>query len=293
MKIGIGLPTWLGNTVTGGEVLDWARRIDDAGFHSLVVHDRPYHDTWDPLAALAAVAGVTRHVRLVTGALLLPMRDEALVAKQAAVIDQVSGGRLDLGLALGSRPEDFGLYGRTTAGRGRIFEAQLQRLIDLWAEAVATRESGTAAGPAPTQRPHPPLWIGGYTPAAIDRAVRYGQGYLFGASGLDMIRERVPLIRDAARSAGRPDLPIGALAYVLPATDPAELALGERLLVRYYASLRKPFPEMVHSGPMEHVAATIASYQDAGLDVLHLNVVSPDPAKIDALASSVLPSYAD
>ena len=291
MRIGIGLPTFHGNLVRPDLVLDWARLADEAGFDSLVVHDKPNHDTWDPIATLAAVASVTRRARLLTAALLLPTRDEALVAKQAAVIDLVSGGRLDLGVAVGARPDDFELFGREMRGRGRTFERQLGRLVDLWAVARATRETGGAAGPAPAQDPHPRLWIGGYTEAAVERAIRFGHGYLFGAPPVSMVETRIPLIREAARAAGRPDLPIAALTYVLPTDDPAELAHGQRLLERYYGDLGKPFTERVITGSAGAVVDAIGRYESAGLDVLHLLPVSTSIGVVEQLAADVLRQF--
>jgi alkanesulfonate monooxygenase SsuD/methylene tetrahydromethanopterin reductase-like flavin-dependent oxidoreductase (luciferase family) len=292
MKIGIGLPTWLGNIVTGRDVTDFARRADTAGFHALVVHDRPFHDTWDPLATLATVAPVTSRIRLATGALLLPMRDEANVAKQANVIDLVSEGRLDLGLAVGSQPEAFGLFGNTPARRGRIFDAQLERLNELFAAAVASSETGDGAGPASFRRPRPSLWIGGYTPAAVDRAVRHGDAFLFGAPDVEMMRDRIPGIREAASKASRGDFPIGGLAYVLPSTDDAQLAEGERLLTRYYGTLRKPFLDLVWHGAPEALGEQLEAYRSAGLDVLHVIPVSRDPGVVDVLAGALLPRFA-
>ncbi len=213
VKLGIGLPTHFGNLVGRGELLRWAQRAEAAGFHSLVVHDRPNHETWDPLATLAAVGAVTERIRLLTGALLLPPRDEALVAKQAAVVDVVSGGRLDLGLALGGRSDDFELFGRSMAGRGRRFEAQLERLSTLWASAIEAAGTGVGLGPAPVQRPRPPLWIGGYTDAAIERAVRFGDGYIFGAPGPAHMSERVPIVR---RVKGKPFQPGETRPFRLP-----------------------------------------------------------------------------
>jgi alkanesulfonate monooxygenase SsuD/methylene tetrahydromethanopterin reductase-like flavin-dependent oxidoreductase (luciferase family) len=292
VKLGIGLPTWHGNLVRASDVLDWARLADDAGFDSLAVHDKPAHDTWEPLAALAVVAPVTRRIRLLTGALILPLRDEALVAKQAAVIDQVSGGRLDLGVSVGIRADDFELMGRELAGRGARFERQLARLIELWAGARATRETGAAAGPAPVQEPHPRLWVGGYADAAIARAVRFGHGYLFGAPPVAMIAARIPLIREAARAAGRAELPIAALAYVLPTEDPSELAAGRRLLERYYGDLGKPFTERAITGPSSAVVDAIGRYEAAGLDVLHVLPVSTSIRVVERLAADVLPAFA-
>lgn len=292
MKLGIGLPTWHGNLVRASDVLDWARLADDAGFDSLAVHDKPAHDTWEPLAALAVVAPVTRRVRLLTGALILPLRDEALVAKQAAVIDQVSGGRLDLGLSVGIRADDFELMGRELRGRGARFERQLARLVELWAAARMTRDTGAAAGPAPAQDPHPPLWVGGYVDAAIARAVRYGHGYLFGAPPVEMMAGRIPVIREAAQAAGRAGFPIAGLAYVLPTEDRTELAEGQRLLERYYGPLGKPFTERVMTGSPSAVIEAIGRYESAGLDVLHLLPVSTSVGVVERLAADVLPAFA-
>src|SRR6266508_1751651 len=87
---------------------------DQAGFHGVAVHDRPNHDAWDPLATLAAAATVTERVRLATTAVLLPAYDETLLARQAAVVDRVSGGRLDLAVALGDGDQP----GAASAGLG-------------------------------------------------------------------------------------------------------------------------------------------------------------------------------
>lgn len=292
MKLGIGLPTWMGNGIDAADVLDWARAAEEAGFEALAVHDKPNHDTWEPLVALASVAPVTTRARLVTGALLLPTRDEALVAKQAAVIDQVSGGRLDLGVAVGNRADDFELFGRSMEGRGRRFQEQIERMLALWEGAVEHAESGKASGPAPAQRPHPRVWIGGYQPAAIERAVRLGDGYIFGAPGVAMMADRIPAIRAAAREAGREDFPISGLCYVLPSEDPDELAEGEALLGRYYVPLHKPFRDLVHTGSGDQLVETIRQYETAGVDWLHLIPVMRSATAIDRLARDVLPAFA-
>jgi alkanesulfonate monooxygenase SsuD/methylene tetrahydromethanopterin reductase-like flavin-dependent oxidoreductase (luciferase family) len=99
MKLGIGLPNTLAPEVDRRLLLDWARLADEAGFYALGTIDKPNYDSWDPLVTLAAVAGVTEQIQLATTILQLPNRNEVLVAKQAAVIDRLSGGRLILGVA--------------------------------------------------------------------------------------------------------------------------------------------------------------------------------------------------
>jgi len=284
MRLGIGLPTYLGNLIEPRAVLDWARRADEAGFAAVAVHDRPHADTWDPLATLAAVAAVTERVRLATAAVILPTRDEALLVKQAAVVDRVSGGRLDLGVGVGARANDFELFGRSFAGRGREYERQLARINDLWAGAIVSEESGTQLGPAPIQRPRPPLWVGGYAAAAIDRAVRLGDGYIFGAAGVAGMAAKIPAVREAAAKAGRSDFPVAGLAYALLSTNAGEIADAERLLTRYYGQLHKPFNDLVAVGDERALEATLGAYREAGVDLLHLIPVSRSADQIERIA---------
>jgi alkanesulfonate monooxygenase SsuD/methylene tetrahydromethanopterin reductase-like flavin-dependent oxidoreductase (luciferase family) len=219
---------------------------------------------------------------------ILPTRDEALLVKQAAVVDAVSGGRLDLGVGVGARADDFELFGRPFAGRGRTFERQLERMAALWRDAVDTAATGSAMGPAPVQRPRPRLWVGGYAPAAAGRAIRFGDGYIFGAPGLGTMARRTPEIKAAAAAVGRPDFPVAGLAYVLASTDLAEIDEAERLLTRYYRTLAKPFSELVAVGDDEALRATIAGYRAAGLDLLHLVPVSRSADQVERLARIAL-----
>src|SRR5215210_2774505 len=106
MDIGIGLP----NAVRGVDrrgILDWARAAEDAGFSSLGTIDRLVYPSYDPLIALAAAASVTERIRLVTDILIAPLRNTAVLAKQAANVQHLSGGRLVLGLAPGGREDDY------------------------------------------------------------------------------------------------------------------------------------------------------------------------------------------
>src|SRR3954468_24205568 len=126
MDVGIGLPT----TIRGaerGQVLEWARRGEQRGFSSLGTIDRVVYDNYEPLIALAAAAAVTERIRLATTILIAPNRaNGALVAKQAASVDALSGGRLVLGVAVGGREDDYEASGVDFHTRGRRFEEMLQ-----------------------------------------------------------------------------------------------------------------------------------------------------------------------
>src|SRR5436190_14317490 len=106
MNIGIGLPTTTPGA-TGELVLEWARRADAGPFSSIAVLDRVAYECFEPFAALAAAAAVTSKVRLATMIAIGPLRPTALLAKQAASIDALAGGRMTLGLAVGARHDDY------------------------------------------------------------------------------------------------------------------------------------------------------------------------------------------
>ncbi|MGH3115497.1 MAG: LLM class flavin-dependent oxidoreductase, partial [Gaiellaceae bacterium] len=135
MKLGIGLPNTMAFETDRRLMLDWARLADEAGFHTLGTIDKPAYDSWDPLVTLAGVAGVTERARLATTILQLPNRNETLVAKHAAVVDRLSGGRLDLGVAQGGREDDYELFGASFAGRSQRLEEQVARMRKVWADA--------------------------------------------------------------------------------------------------------------------------------------------------------------
>jgi alkanesulfonate monooxygenase SsuD/methylene tetrahydromethanopterin reductase-like flavin-dependent oxidoreductase (luciferase family) len=292
MRLGIGLPNTLGYELDRRLLLDWARLADEAGFHVAGTIDKPNFDSWDPLTTIAAAAGVTERILLATTILQLPNRNEVLVAKQAAVIDRVSGGRLVLGVAQGAREDDYEVFGAAFRGRSERFERQIGRIREVWAGArAATREEGVL-GPVPVQDA-PPIWVGASTPAAVERAIRVGDGFLFGTAGPARMAQAVPGLRDAFAAAGKPAATIAGLAYVAVGDDPAK-ALREAAhhVHRYYGpELWMPVEQLIHHGPAEKIAEEVAAYDQAGLDVLILFPEIADLRQVEQLAGEVLPAY--
>ncbi|MGH2705345.1 MAG: LLM class flavin-dependent oxidoreductase [Actinomycetota bacterium] len=291
MKLGIGLPNTLAHELDRALLLDWARLADEAGFYALGTIDKPNYDSWDPLMTLAAVAGVTERSLLATTILQLANRNEVIIAKQAAVLDRVSEGRLLLCVAMGGRRDDFEVCGVPVEGRTARFGRQIPRMREIWANAQGSDWEHGVLGPAPIQNPLPVV-VGAQSERGLKRAIDLGDGFLFGTAGSQMMSQMTPMIRQMAAAEGKHDFTIGGLAYVGVGDNPAE-ALDEAAhhVLRYYGQLWMPAEQLIHHGPTEVIAEAVKAYEAAGLDYLLLIPEIPSLSQVEKLAEGVLPAY--
>src|SRR5689334_1293153 len=133
MQVGVGLPS----TLEGANrdlILNWARKADEGKFSTLGVFDRVLYHSFDSLATLAAVAAVTQRIRLATTVLIAPLRNTVLLAKETATIDQLSGGRLTLGVSIGARRDDYEITEVDQSTRGQKLDEMLAELRSHWEE---------------------------------------------------------------------------------------------------------------------------------------------------------------
>ncbi|MGH7768616.1 MAG: LLM class flavin-dependent oxidoreductase [Candidatus Binatia bacterium] len=216
MRIAIGLPSRVASA-SGAVMLEWITRAERGPFSSVVVTDRVVAPALEPLAVLALAAGATRRIGLMTSIVLAPPRETTLLARQAATIDVLSGGRLTLGIGIGVRENDYLATGFDFHRRGRRVEEQLPILRRLWSGGELSDKVG-AIGPRPCSASGPELLIGGYVPAIARRIAKWGDGYMAPGGGepeslVKMWRE----IERAWREEGRKGKPrwVGASYYAL------------------------------------------------------------------------------
>lgn len=213
MDIGIGLPIRTGGAAPQ-VLLDIAARAEAGPFSTLAVADRVVFAAQEPLIALAAVIGVTNRIRLMTSAVLAPTRETTLLARQAATLDALSGGRFSLGVGVGVREDDYAATGFPFRARGRRLEEQLADLRRIWAGDAPLG----GIGPTPARAGGPELLIGGYVDAVAGRIASWGDGFLAPGGGeptrMVALWERIRAAWDAAGRAGVPRW-VGASYYAL------------------------------------------------------------------------------
>ncbi len=304
MQIGFGAPV-SGVWATPENLATFAASAEAAGYASLWTFQRlivpegsamepVYHSVLDPMVALGFLAAATQRIRLGVAVVNAPYIAPGYLAKQAATVDVLSGGRLDLGLGIGWMPEEFTVAGAAMARRGPRTREYIEVLRHAWAgggPAFTGQDYQVPAGriaPRPVQRPGPPVLLGGIVPAALQRAGRYADGWVTSSrTDLSRIGEGIAVVRAAAEEAGRDPDAIrivcrGVVRAGAPVTVPE--GGGRLLLSGSYADIRADAQWLGEHGVTE-------LFYDLNWDPL---VGSPDadPAGAAARAGEILEELA-
>lgn len=279
MKIGLGLPESIPG-VRGQLILDWAKKAEAGPFSSLSVMDRLVYANYEPLTTLAAVAAVTRRVRLITSVLLAPLRNPAMLAKMAASVDALSNGRLSLGLGIGGRADDFHAAGIPLEKRARLFEERLALMKRVWSGQPVSGHVGPI-GPRVVSPHGPEILIGGYSRQAVRRVGTWGDGFIAGITDPARARELYNQAEESWTEAGRVGKPrfVGTCFFALGPDAPERAG---RYLTHYFDD-----PALSIPATPEAVRRAVEAHLQVGMDEVILWPCIPDLDQIDRAAEIV------
>ncbi|MCH2169752.1 LLM class flavin-dependent oxidoreductase [Myxococcota bacterium] len=287
--LGIGLPAMIPG-VDPELIPRWGERAEAGPFHSLATGELLTSEAYDPLLALTAAAAVTRRLRLLTNVIVLPLHPAGVIAKQAASLDNLSGGRLLLGIGVGARkpvlklpseesPPDADLPDFVAAparaeGRYTRFEEQIAYMREIWAgEAVAG--GGLGVGPVPRTDGGPELIVGGFASSFLKRSVAWADGLTtFGlVPDVQRMAQDFEVMRAAWRAAGRAGEPRLMASHFFALGPDAEQGARE-----YTA---KHYTHLVGEDNRRLADAISTTHESGVRDVFH--------ALVDAGATDVIP----
>jgi alkanesulfonate monooxygenase SsuD/methylene tetrahydromethanopterin reductase-like flavin-dependent oxidoreductase (luciferase family) len=286
MKVSIGLPSTIPG-VPGDLILDWARQAETGPFTSLGVIGRLVFPNYEPLIAMTAAASVTRRIRLLSATLLAPLYGAGMLAKQAASIDALSGGRLSLGLGIGNREDDYQTAPVSFQQRGKYFDEQLTIMKRVWSGQPLSDSAGPV-GPAPIQPDGPELLIGGRADVALQRIARWETGYVSSEPDPQRASQNYQRVEGFWQAAGRTGKPrfVGITYFGL---GPGAKERIDAYLSNYYTfkGISAEVVANAASSTPERLKETIQSFADIGMDELMFWPCIPNLDQIDRLAQLV------
>jgi alkanesulfonate monooxygenase SsuD/methylene tetrahydromethanopterin reductase-like flavin-dependent oxidoreductase (luciferase family) len=283
VKIGIGLPNQVRNL--NPEIIpQWASKAEEAGFSTLGTVGRYAYPGVSDTVALAAAAGATSRIGLLTQVLVAPVWPGYLLAKEVAGIDGISGGRLTLGIGVGIREDDFVVEGYGPRGRGKRMDEDLKIYRSVWkGEPV-----GGGPNPAvPDGTRQVPLLFGAASEVAMRRAAREGEGFIGGSLPAEMVGQSFDLARKVWKEEGRTEPPrLVAIAYYAV----GDIDKGRANIHDYYSAFGD-FADLVAnnlSGGAAAIKQTVKAFEDLGAEELVLGPGVADLDEISRLADIVL-----
>ena len=295
-RIGIATPhIFMDGKVDMDLVGRYVRRAEELGYSSLWTQERltGAPTVLDPLSFLSYIAGQTSKARLGVSVVVLPRHNPIHLAKQTASIDQMSGGRLILGVGLGANAQDLVQYGLSPVRRVRRFLEHVEIIKALWTQDNVSYKGdfyeldNTNIAPKPAQSPHPPIWFGANAQAAIRRAVKYADGWTgAGSSGSVDFPTNVAFVQSLLAADGRTqaDFPISKRVYLAIDDDEARgLRRLQEWSTGYYGSADIAERAAIW-GSASKIKEKLAEWSELGVDEFVLNPVVDVEETMEQLA---------
>ncbi len=304
MRVGLMLPT--GTDL--GRVADVAARTEEQGWDYLACGEHVFFHgpTPNALVTLAAAAGATRRIRLLSALTILPLYPVALAAKMIATIDGLSRGRFELGVGVGGEyPAEFEACGVPLAERGRRTDEALEVLGPLLAGETVdfagrwTTIAGQRLQPPAVQRPRPPIWVGGRRPAAMRRAARHADVWMPYLVTPAQLASSLTTVRTEALEAGRDPAAVRGAVFcwsaVGPDGDAARRTATEAVSALYHQDFAPMADRYLLAGTPDEVTERLAAYAQAGADTVIFAPAGPadEVARMtDTFRNEVAPALA-
>jgi probable F420-dependent oxidoreductase len=335
VSFGIRVPN-SGPLASPASIVEVAREAETLGYDSIWVHD---HLTWteeihrthissgsddsqtgndspdfyEPMTALAYLAGLLGSVRLGVACLVVPCRNPLLAAKQIASLDVFCNGRLDIGLGIGSpstlKSREYEVLGVNRKLRGKIADDYIRAMKTIWMSQPSSYEGkfvtfkDAEICPKPYQKPHPPLWIGGWTEAAIKRTAAFGDGWLPAWLLPEDIGKKFRELKKLAAALGRnPDtIHLGIEVYGCIDEDSKRarenglgtLAIGRSTFERFMTV--DQLSEVSLIGSPEEIRRMVGAYSDAGVSHFEIKFIYPTLKRhsemMQLFAREILPAF--
>jgi probable F420-dependent oxidoreductase len=284
LTLGVAVPqTFPDGRVDPRGIRDFLQRAEALGFHSAWVVEHMFGTipALAPVELLTYAAAVTERLRLGAAVLLTALRTPVHTAKSLATLDQLSGGRLIVGVGLGGNPKIYPAFGLTANRRAARFAEGLRLMKRLWTEPAVTadgefyRLESASLQPGPLQTPHPPLWFGGHHPLALRRAVELGDGFIgAGSASTATFAEQVKGLR-----------------AILADRDRARA--GKRLAEWFGAFYGRPAlaEEVSVWGDVDTCVEGLRAVAAAGAGFLMLNPVFDEAEQLERIAADLAPRF--
>ena len=301
VRVAAGIPqAWTTGGIDRPRIRRFLERAEALGFESAWVVEQVLGalPCLEPVELLSWAAALTSRIRLGTAVLLTPLRSPVHLAKSLATLDQLSGGRLDVGIGLGGNPKIYAAFGISAARRVARFNEGLRLMQALWTEPRVTfagefwQLENAALEPKPLQRPHPPLWVGAHHPDAFRRSVAWAKGFMgAGSATTATFAKEVALLRKLLTETGRDpgSIEIGKRVYV--GVDRDRDRAGRRM-AEYFGGFygrAELAAEVSVWGSVDQVVAGLREVTAAGAELVMLNPVFDEVEQLEVLAAEIVP----
>jgi probable F420-dependent oxidoreductase len=304
MQFGVCIPHY-GRAVSVDDLRAVAEGAEDLGYHSLWVSDHvvtPSHlmssigpTFYDAFVVLSYAAAFTKRVKLGSSVIVVPYRNPLVTAKMLATLDVLSGGRVIFGVGAGGAPDEFQALGVPSHLRGRLTDEYLRLMLALWTQDPTSFRGrffsfdDVRFEPKPVQKPHPPIWVGGRSDAALRRAVAVGEAWHPTAMRPPALQERMDQLRHLAQEAGRSDGgPVVTVHQSIRLSDERSPVSGPG----YRDGERR-----LGQGTPQQIREDMAYYREIGVPVVVCNFASANTEELlramDTFANQVMPYFSE